>query len=802
MTPETFKSPGEYNLVIITYVEVLSENQEIIRSYESEESNILEKTLKIDPGNVDITQSGDHYHKTGNTFYFFTNLTYKFINTNVYTYKITIENTNFATAQNNVSFEDGKTGSTITTTDKTGNFEFKNNGTTYSAIILPYVSQFTLGTQLQNIKESNADSSMFRGKDAKYTIGRAFDGIGTDLYDYLVGDNGVFKTSSFNNFEKAFYNGFKFDLNVLTNGGKVINTSNYNDYFIYTFYKVEGKNMEKIGSTIEKDENGEYTDIDDIGQYDPSSDAWSFTAEKGEYKVVIEINPLYVSKALIDNTDGKDPIIKPIEFKFVLDDSINVYTHEQFQAVFADTNIGSSLKGNEQSLTQIGISLHNNIEARLRDDQYYDTTTPDNPFVGLAEDATKAGHTPISDNQDNVWKNRNHPYGSVYSRFATELNETYVINGNCFEIDGSNLPFVSIYAEGNLSNVTGYEIAQVHVALIHYIVTDDVNSNSTSKSNLHINDLKILGNTKKYNSEADGSTIEVMNRNSGGYLGIMASYGCDLVIKNSIIQNTTVGLNVNNDASLDATTTVIKNSFSNAIYCYDNDDISIKNCYFEDAGGAAIHVEDNESYERVDGSEPFYTKTVVDLDTATVINNYVSGDEGFFKSRSFEILITGMKAQFQAGAEKNHMSMIETITDQTTGLQYEKINLIMLAVPRGDNTQEDGPWNYREDGSKDYVSTGTYQGTTYNMMSLKFGGAQTLAMQKFAGYGMSLDSITTKMLMTPTEQYGIGGNDILPITVNPDNVLAGGLGTGYMLTGYNIPTFGNSIIVTGVKGVE
>ena len=44
-----------------------------------------------------------------------------------------------------------------------------------------------------------------------------------------------------------------------------------------------------------------------------------------------------------------------------------------------------------------------------------------------------------------------------------------------------------------------------------------------------------------------------------------------------------------------------------------------------------------------------------------------------------------------------------------------------------------------------------------------------------------------------------GAVDLLPLTADSNNI--NNLGSGYMIKGYQIPTFGNSIIVTGVKGL-
>lgn len=810
MTHDTFKSPGDYNLVIITLVEIYK-NENLVRSYETQESNTLEKTLKVNPGNVTIGSSGDNYHKDGDTFYFFTNLDYKFINSDSYTYdlELTEGDSSLVSIENNLT-EDGKTYSKITTTSKTGTFKFTNNGVKYNAIVFPYVSQFTLGSDLQNIKESNAETSMFRGKNAQYTIGRAYEDIGSKLNKHAKLYTGYYTDTT-----TSFYNGFRFDLNVLTTGGKAINIleTGY-QYLSYTFYKDNGNLKYKEDGTIN---SGDIIDHDSMGIYNEDMDAWSFTAEKGNYVVEIAINPLYVSNKLV--VDG---IIKPVVFKFTLDDSINVYTHEQFKAIFADQN----LKG--------GISLHNNIEARLDANQLYGD--PSNPFYDLADNAEKAIGTPISTKNDDIYNLRENPYGSVYSRIKTELNETYVINGNCFQIDGSTLPYVSIHAEEDLSVVTGYHIASVHVALIHYISTDSIDTEA-SNSNLYINDLKLVGNTKKYNSEADGSTIEAMNRNSGGYLGVMVSYGCGLFVDNSIVLNTTVAINNNNKASLTLTNSVIKNSFSNSIYAYDNGDITITNSLLEDAGGAAIHVEDTETYLEYGTTNVTKCGAKIEISTDTVINNYVSGDEGFFKARSFEVLITGMKAQFQEGALENGMTMIETVTEN--GLPTEKVNLIMLLVPRGDNSDKQRFDINVENGNRtNNDNSGKYIGMGYNMMDLSFKQSKSIVenvvrtqvekqVRQQAAAGGITDEATIQTLIanqmaseeiqatinatysglvsaTPAsintkELESAGGVAVIPVI--PDQTKKNNLGSGYMLKSYDVPTFGNSIIVMGVKGL-
>ena len=763
MTANTFSAPGKYDLVVIACAQIYNSNNELIRSYEADvnDSIVLENyEVVIDPDNVSVTQSGDYYSVAGDTFYFFTNMEYTFTAAGDFAL-VNQEDSKYATAK----------GQTITTTNIPSEtyFEFTNTYqgtvTTYKAYVLPYVSQFTLGKGLSNFLNSNSETSSFYGKNATYTIGR----YSEDVTLKALYDQGVFKYKN---------NGYKFDLNILTNGGVTIDTSKFGNYLVYEFFDANDNKVEEIG------------------EFDTHTGAWAFTAPNGDYKVKISINSLYVAPKQV-----KDEIIMPVTFNFTIDNSVNVYNNTQFRAVYNNTTIGNDYYVG--GYVNRGISVHENIKAELNSNQYYDywKDNPINPAVADGVDnkynQTEAlkTHTPINiDNGEtlDLYDKPNYANGNVYERISrTPLKETYVINGNCFTIDGSNLPFISSYSRGNQSPIPGYDIPYNSTAIIKYIVE----GTGTDKSTLVVNDLHIVGNsirtTLDESSENIHTSIQLLNKNSGGYQGICVSFNCGLEGNNLFINKTIIGIMFTKNSSVTLNDSKITDCWFNALYGYGNGDLTINNSYMKDFGGAIIHLEDLDSAikygpdnKTVLEERPVSSK--VTIDSASVMENYVSGDEGFFKAYSLEVLILQMKSEFEAGVGEKHWTMLKKVTDPVTGLEFEKVNLIMLLVSRGDNAD------------KEIIDeTNNIRGAGRNMMQLGFSGAYTEGLKGInSAMGTNLTHLNSSTMMN----Y-LGGQDLLVTKANPAYSQAGYLEEGILLTyREGLPGFGGSIIVTGVNG--
>jgi hypothetical protein len=105
------------------------------------------------------------------------------------------------------------------------------------------------------------------------------------------------------------------------------------------------------------------------------------------------------------------------------------------------------------------------------------------------------------------------------------------------------------------------------------------------------------------------------------------------------------------------------------------------NCDIDSSGGAAIHMEDAYS----DSNDP-----VVSIDAATTIDNWISGQEAWFKVYGMTTTVTTLKAAIEEGISDVGKTVIKTVTNETTGLDTEMINFMMFQLPREGAYTTDG----------------------------------------------------------------------------------------------------------------
>ena len=742
----TFTEYGTYSIMIYSYIEVYNKsNGALISTFESEKpEKAIDVTVAIEGlgDTFDESKNGDYYRRGTvdgkDAFIFYTENKYTFSGAN-FNFQITDlnggeANSTVVTAAGNVLQTNKSTGTFyfINGIDKYTEGELAGQYKVYYAVVVPYVTQYTLDKDLSNFKDSQSSQSTFLdGANAVYTIGRY------DAND--VADSNPNKDTNaniYNNVLAYKNNGFKFGLNIATFGGADINYVSYGDYITYKFYD-ENFNTEINSSNI--------------GVYDRATGSWSFTAAAGKYGVEMSISNAYLAPKQV-----RDELFPTIRFVFELDNSINVFTHEQFKEVYANMTLGST-NVNADGYIVRGISLHSDITAQISKEQtYYQGNT--NPAMNTYSnrynyrnpvDGSIYDGSPINIYLTNILNAYNSDYkdGNVYMRASkTNVKEKYNINGNCFTIHGQKLPYASINSRQNLSSVSGYEIADTQVSVLTYIVGGNNiygvnNTNEAGQGHLYVNDLQIISNTSKptFDASSSDSSLQVMNRNSGGYIGITAANGNSLTLTNSIISNATLG--VRSDYGMDGAgnhtgqvTTIdhtkILSCWSNSVYGYYAGDFVIKDSYIKDSGGAAINFEDGTS--PANPSEG-YRQAILSIDNNTIIENYVAGTEGYFKAYSMELVAMQVKAAMD-GNIKNvvdnlnqpalndpeelapmimatnpslsydqakayatsitstitkvpDFTVIKSITDSTTGQETEKFNFIMLFATTDKNSE-------------------------------------------------------------------------------------------------------------------
>jgi len=701
LTSTTWSVPGTYYLKVVSRATIKNAQGDVVKVFKSSFADTpFVYVLQISGTNLEVTGQGDYYFKgndpaypDGETFYFYTNLTYNFLPTESFT--LVLANGDPAPAGTydayvSLGSNGGGTNNQFVTQGTAGNFYFKRStdNKVYFTRVLPFVASFHFGEKLENYvsNKDNANNPIFRGisKDPTYKA----------ALTYKIGKKNELMTQA-NGLADYDENGFKFDLTVRTSGGNTIDPYVYDDYFVYSFYKY----VDGVAQAIETSE------IVD-GQISTSGviKFKSTAAEDVKYKVQIKIKDTYVAPKLRAN-------IVPLELDFTLNKGANVFTHNVLRKVYATTTLKD------------GINLHANIVASLAPEQRYtpEAVAAGNPFLKYATDeALRSGNEDdfpggsavnVSFSKIILEANINKAYltGNVYIRASlTDLQEEYHINGNLFTIDATNLTRSSIRSIGNLSKlVDTYKIVNQQAAIFAYVSTNL--ETKYSQSTLNVNDLMIKGNTT--NSKLDSSSqaelqnsIELMNRNSGGHVAVQAVYGSNVNITNTAIINSTIALTMNGGYGKAVLKTVYTQScWANSLYLHNGGELELINTLLKDSGGAAIHAEDVYSTPTVPSPHK------VTIDDLSEIDNFVSGEEGYFKAYAMEFTVMTMKSQMEMAVNPQGMTVIKLVTDPITGLQTEKVNFKFLFVPAGANAQPSGR---QEAVTKYYVSEpGTIPGS-------------------------------------------------------------------------------------------
>ena len=709
----TFKDYGKYKLVIYSKLTITNLSGAVIKTLISDApKNAIEVDVEIEglEDSFNESSNGDYYRngtdKDGNSaFVFYTQNEYAFTTDSNndgkpdFTFTIT-DSEGKPTSSSNATTE----GHVIKISNVVGSFYFTNgvnkdtNGNlkVYRAYVVPFVTQFMFDKNLANYNDNKSNQSPFRNpSESIYTIGRY------NANDVLAeNDPKGINSIIYNEVLTYKNNGFSFDLAINTFGGNNIDYLSYGDYIKYQFYGLNSDNSINYDDPISNEE---------MGIYDEETGAWSFTAVEGLYGVVISISDKYLAPKQI-----KDELFPSLSFVFKLDNSINVYTHEQFKAVYANMSLGSTnvVDGNIVR----GISMHSNIIAQISDNQRYLDANTKNPANNDYADPLNVGKdgSPINIHMDDIYEyslNENFDSGNVYTRVSKEeIKEIYNINGNFFTINGQTLPSASINSIRNLSSINGYKIADVQISILLYLVGGD--GADTGLGHLYVNDLQIIGNTSKpvFDSSNSSSSLDVMNRNSGGYIGVSVTNGNTLTLNNTIISNANLGVRANHGVMPNGTNpgtvvnindTIVRSCWSNCVYGYYSPSFDIKNSLLKDAGGAAIYLADGDS--KVGKPCGAYLQ----LDEKTVIDNYVAGTEGYFKANNMELVAMQLKAQINNKLDAKNNVVTDSITatlntyfgdsissytilkeviDETTHQSSEKFNLKLLFVTCGNNS--------------------------------------------------------------------------------------------------------------------
>ncbi|MBI9010174.1 MAG: InlB B-repeat-containing protein [Tenericutes bacterium] len=465
---------------------------------------------------------------------------------------------------------------------------------------------------------------------------RQFD-IGTSYQNYFAQVNDLTEDNTFlaDTVDAPYYvgasNDFYLDILIRDNNGAKIALE---DAFInYEFYL--------NGSLVALDA---LTVLDYVTVTDNIMD-FTDLAIGNEFRIVIE--PKY--EATLMDMDA-------LEFNILVNDGYNAFTNSELKTLYKNLNVNY-------------INIHRDIEAVFSANQVYEDGSPINKYA-----------TPT---------NNYNEIGNVYYRINGNTDDDQItLEGNFMTIDGSNLEYINPDQEGfgNIVYAQGFDIVSTQIGIFYYNVsqTTPVNNNVFT-----MNNLKIIGNTTTPSVNYSGTEEEIynqerlMSQNSGGILGVVVRNGKaslnNLVIGYTVIGVTTnaYGENTNHEVlTIDLDYVTIYDSWANSIYLYSGSGVLVEHSNIGSSGGAAIHFED------VKPGAEIYDNPVLILGDGNEINNWISGQESWFKAYAMSSVALVLKSSINSSISGLEKTIIQMRENPVTGLDTEMMNLIFLSLPK------------------------------------------------------------------------------------------------------------------------
>ncbi len=440
-------------------------------------------------------------------------------------------------------------------------------------------------------------------------------------------------------------NKFFFDLRILD--GKGSRVEQEDTELLYTFYLWNGTTFDELTTTLS-------TYLTQSADY---SIQFKAAAENKRFKV--EIDPKYEALSVQSET---------LSFEFEVNNGYNVFTDADLKLYYSDLSV------------QV-LNIHSIIETTLAENQL----NPDGSPINGYSIPTHTGPDAIPGAL----------YGNVYIRQTDQVDtDNLVINGNYFTIDGSDLPYMTIDSDPDGGFTTtgfsgSFDVVSVQIAIFYYNV---YSSTSINNNQVAFKNLSIISNTStpavNYSQSADEIVQAelLMSRNSGGMNAIIVRAG-NSHIYNTNVGYSTIGLTTNaygyqtngELVTMHVDKTWVHHQWANSVFGWAASQITITNCLIDSSGGAAIHVEDNRP-----GSGGAEDPTV-NLDDNTIVNNWVSGQEAWFKAYGMTQAALQIKSLVDYSLSNLggpgvglNKTILKLVTNPVTGLETEMFNFVVL----------------------------------------------------------------------------------------------------------------------------
>lgn len=338
-----------------------------------------------------------------------------------------------------------------------------------------------------------------------------------------------------------------------------------------------------------------------------------------------------------------------------------------------------------------GIVLHQDIavtKSNLPDAFMY--TLPDSYSIKYKLGDTVGAPEDFGLNRTFLWDTYNTSSGNDYNGGQIDLyvrkisaGQSFNFYGNFFALDLTDLPLVASFDAGTASNKeyvtksSSWYGSDFSNATFLHIIGDDSTKDSADET-CEFKNVTIRGN-------ADTDSL-VITSGTTGYKGNESLVYCGGII---FTKYRSLSANVENvrtykffitffgdpNSKMAFNKTKVYDSASNAMYIWENSNVTVNQSFWQRAGGPLILIQHND-YDK-NGGTP--TMATVNISEDSVMEAYVEGSEAWFQSVNAGAIVTQFKALDQGILWPMQKAMFN---------ENNKMNLIALVMSDGQNPTE------------------------------------------------------------------------------------------------------------------
>ena len=204
-----------------------------------------------------------------------------------------------------------------------------------------------------------------------------------------------------------------------------------------------------------------------------------------------------------------------------------------------------------------------------------------------------------------------------------------------------------------------------------------VNASDCDVTAMNMNVISNSNNASAMLGQDNKNVAEIMRFTSGGVSGFMNTdyyFGCDGMLNLSSVNVTGSLIGIYCDSGLNAQYCHVKDSWANGVYAYCDSSatVAMSHSVLESSGGCAFQVDDQNFTIIPNG---YVTNPTANIDyTTCTIENFVSGDEQWFKGYSMEVVALGLKSMIDNQVAGYGLTIIQERVNPVSGLPSEYMN--------------------------------------------------------------------------------------------------------------------------------